>query len=168
MVPRDRRKGLSILLPRPAALCALKLPSKELLSIRSRRPHHFRAKTLISLQKHIDLLQSAMKGMSLQNGRVGTWGPGMVFPSADGMKGPCSTLHPAVAPEPLNHRHRALQAHGFKRKGIKALISLISLHSFFSQRRSAPRCCLCRSRNENPRELLLSLRNSWQGSRQPR
>lgn len=77
MLPRGHRRGLSALLLRPTALCASKLPSKELLSIRSRRPRHFRAKTLICLQKHIDLLQSAMKGSACppkqDSGHTGAW-----------------------------------------------------------------------------------------------
>lgn len=77
MVPRDCGRGLSTLVPHSAAFCALKLPSKELLSMRSRCLCRFRAKTLVCLQKHIDLLQSAMKGSACppkrDSGHKGAW-----------------------------------------------------------------------------------------------
>jgi len=178
MVPGGHGRGLSALLPHPAALCALKLPSKELLSIRSRCPCRLKAKTPVCLRKHIDLVQSAMKGSTCppEHGQWAHGGQAWLCQVQLGRRdaAPCCIpqQHPAVTPQPLARHRPALQDHRFKGKGIKALISLISLCSLFvpllPRRSSSPRSCLCRSRNENPWEWQLSLGNSWQGSRQPR
>lgn len=97
-VSRGHRRGLTALFSHPAPLCALKLLSKELLSIRSRRPHRSRAKSLVCLQKHINLLQSAMKGSSCppkqDGGHIQAW---LGFPKC--MWSKVCVLHP-TAPHP--------------------------------------------------------------------
>lgn len=125
-VSRGHRRELTVLLPHPAPLCALKPLSKELLSIRSRHPHRFRAKTPVCLQKHINLLQPGMKGSSCppkqDRGHVPA---GLAFPNVYGVKCACSIL------QPLTHHRPALQAPAFKGEGIKTPISSISFWSFF-------------------------------------
>lgn len=113
---------------------------------------------------------------ALQNRTASTWGPGLAFPNANRMKGPWSKLHPAAAPRchigaphpsPPSSESPWVQRERHQSPDFFDFPSLF-FFPLLPQRSSAPRYCLHRSRNENPRELLLSLGNSWQGSQQLR